>query len=579
MTVMKRILFLLLLSLPLQISAGQIPESQLKRLDAAIALRSTYQERKEARITKLHDALLEASTLSAKIDISKRLYQEYQAYRNETAINYLQQAIEFAKADNDPTEEALLQSMLAYQLARSGYYGTGLLHIKRVRRQALDEEGKREYFKAYYELSKQLATYSAGNADRKDFQSRATLYYDSLMQVLPHDSPLYYENQVQLLTDSNRMDEAMKVIGQWMKKTVKGSHDYAIICYYIYGIEEKKGNESEALKYLVESAICDVENTTYDEASIIFLSRYLRKEGDLKRAQAYISYAYDMSTIFEGRMKNWAMTDLEEVNRSYQNQLKKDKSKLIFITIALSTLAVIALVLLVLAIRQHRKLNTSMHDVSHKNRLLEEANGSLKDMNERVKEVNKLLSESNKSKEEMIGLVIGICTTYIEKMENNRKLTNKMVRNHEYQKLFDLSNSSDGTDEAYKEFLGIFDKVFLTLFPNFVDEFNALLSPPFRIEPLHAGTLNTPLRIFALIRLGITDSNKIAKFLKLANSTVYNYRTKLRNGALGSRDDFEQRTQQLCMVRLTRTESDTNAASETLGNDKPLEKVITATTS
>ena len=94
------------------------------------------------------------------------------------------------------------------------------------------------------------------------------------------------------------------------------------------------------------------------------------------------------------------------------------------------------------------------------------------------------------------------------------------------------------------------------------------------------GTLNTPLRIFALIRLGITDSNKIAKVLKLANSTVYNYRAKkLRNGALGSRDDFEQRTQQLCMVRLTRTESDTNAASETLGNDKPLEKVITATTS
>ena len=200
MTVMKRILFLLLLSLPLQISAGQIPESQLKRLDAAIALRSTYQERKEARITKLHDALLEASTLSAKIDISKRLYHEYQAYRNETAINYLQQAIEFAKADNDPTEEALLQSMLAYQLARSGYYGTGLLHIKRVRRQALDEEGKREYFKSLLRTKQATRHLLCGLRPTQGLQSRATLFYDSLMQVLPRLTTSYYENQVQLLT-------------------------------------------------------------------------------------------------------------------------------------------------------------------------------------------------------------------------------------------------------------------------------------------------------------------------------------------------------------------------------------------
>ncbi len=562
---MKRLFpLILMLMLPAIATAGNTTDQLLRKLDAAISQHNVYKERREAHIRQLHDSLLQSSTIEDKFDYSLSLYNEYRCYLNERAIDYLHQALEFARSKNDKAREAQVLSMIAYQLCRSGYYGSGLKHLTEVQTRDLDARGKLEYFKASYELYKQLASYTVGTYDRNRNNKQAELYYDSLMSIIPHNESLYYENKTEQLVNSGKYNEALRLISQWKQASTTNSHDRAIIAYYLYGIEEKKGNHEQAMNYLIESAISDVENATYDEASIIFLSRYLKKAGDLKRAQAYISYAYNVSTLFEGQMKNWAVTDLESVNHSYQEQLQGDKSKLMVFSVAMSVLAIIGLLLLILAIRQHRRINLSMEDISHKNGLLQQTNSQLKSMNEKVNEVNHQLSNANKNKEEMIGMFIGICTTYIERMDANRKVAYKLLKSHSYQELADMTSGNERKDNAYREFYAIFDKVFLTLFPDFVKEFNALLSEPYRIEPSHPNSLNTQLRIFALIRLGINDSNKIARFLNLANSTVYNYRTKLRNGALGSRDDFEERTRHLCQVNLNRLDpiGETQPSSE-----------------
>ena len=114
------------------------------------------------------------------------------------------------------------------------------------------------------------------------------------------------------------------------------------------------------------------------------------------------------------------------------------------------------------------------------------------------------------------------------------------------EELYKAIKSSQFLDEELKEFYANFDMTFLQLFPNFVEEFNALLTEP--MQPKPGELLNTELRIFSLIRLGITDSTKIAQFLRYSVTTIYNYRTRVRNKALGERDEFETKVMQIGKV-------------------------------
>ena len=131
------------------------------------------------------------------------------------------------------------------------------------------------------------------------------------------------------------------------------------------------------------------------------------------------------------------------------------------------------------------------------------------------------------------------CLTYIEKLDTYRKTMGKLVNSGKTGELKSLLKSSTVVDDELKAFYDQFDKTFLSLFPTFIEEFNSLLLPEEAILPKKEGALNTELRIYALIRLGITDSDKIAKFLRYSLTTIYNYRTKVRNKARGDRNSLD----------------------------------------
>ena len=132
-------------------------------------------------------------------------------------------------------------------------------------------------------------------------------------------------------------------------------------------------------------------------------------------------------------------------------------------------------------------------------------------------------------------------------MESQRKRVNKMVKQKEYDKLYEMTKPSENQSKEMDELLELFDSAFLQLFPDFVSDFNALLRPEERIELSEPTKLNTSLRIFALIRLGIEDSGKIADFLHYSVNTIYNYRARIKNGALEDRDNFEQHVKEIGM--------------------------------
>ncbi len=176
---------------------------------------------------------------------------------------------------------------------------------------------------------------------------------------------------------------------------------------------------------------------------------------------------------------------------------------------------------------------------------LDESNQQLSVVNDKLSVANHKLNESNRVKEEYIGRFLSLCSLYIDKMDGFRKMVNKKMKNNELTDLFQLTKSLDFRDKELDELYSNFDNAFLHLFPNFVNEFNALLNDENKILLQRNERMTTELRIFALIRLGIDDSSKIAEFLHYSVNTIYNYRARVKNGAIGNRDEFENRVKEI----------------------------------
>ena len=187
------------------------------------------------------------------------------------------------------------------------------------------------------------------------------------------------------------------------------------------------------------------------------------------------------------------------------------------------------------------------------NRKLSESNRKLDATNHKLSDTNHKLNESNRVKEAYIGRFIGMCSLYIDKMDDLRRQINRMMLNRQYEKVMQITKSADIKNKEIDELYVNFDAVFITLFPNFVNDFNALLKPKDRIHLSNPNKLTTPIRVFALIRLGIDDSTKIAEFLDYSVNTIYNYRAKIKNSAIGDRNMFEKQIKELGNIKDTET--------------------------
>jgi hypothetical protein len=195
--------------------------------------------------------------------------------------------------------------------------------------------------------------------------------------------------------------------------------------------------------------------------------------------------------------------------------------------------------------RQMKKLAIARKNLSHANEKLNTLNYELSKINIEMKEANITLSESNLIKEEYIGRYMDQCSEYIDKLDNYRRMLNKSANSGKTEDLIKALKSKEFIEEELKDFYNNFDITFLQLFPGFVEDFKKLLVDDEYVQLKTGQLLNTELRIYALVRLGISDSVKISHFLRCSLSTIYNYRTKIRNKAVGNRDEFENKVMRI----------------------------------
>jgi len=264
------------------------------------------------------------------------------------------------------------------------------------------------------------------------------------------------------------------------------------------------------------------------------------EDGDIDRAYKYMKRSLEDALFCNARLRTYEISKMMPIiSEAYQKQNETNRFQLVLFLVSASVLSAILLVILLLLFKQMKKLNKAKQDIDLANIQLSELNKELYTFNEKLNESNFALSETNLLKEIYIGRYMDQCSDYIGKLEGYRRKLNVMATTGKMNDLVTAVKSKQFIENELKEFYTNFDKTFLQLFPNFIEEFSALLVDEDAVQLKEGELLNTELRIFALIRLGIKDSAKISVFLRYSVSTIYNYRSQIKNKAVGPRDDFE----------------------------------------
>lgn len=303
--------------------------------------------------------------------------------------------------------------------------------------------------------------------------------------------------------------------------------------YYTLSLayEAKKDTDME-IYYLAQTALIDLNASVREYAALQKLARLVYQQGDPERAYNYVSCSMKDAVACNARLRFLEVTEFYPIiDKAYSDKKAQEKRLGRILTLSITGLAVCLILLAFYLYHGLRKLSLMRKNLSKSNKELVA--------------LNQQLQQTGKIKEVYIARYLDRCVSYLDKLEQYRRSLEKLAMASRIEDLFKAIRSADFLREERKNFYNEFDKSFLELFPNFIHDFNSLLNEDGKIEPKPGEILNTELRIFALIRLGVTDANRIAHFLGYSLATVYNYRSKIRNKAKGDKDNFEQEVMRL----------------------------------
>ena len=531
-------------------------DSLYRVLDTAIDSSSIYKKQKLDAISTLEKQYAAVRNDQDKYQFALSLYHEYIAFVNDSALNYIQVCMECAERMGRKDLQTQSELALAYQLADTGFYPEAEIHFKAISKDQLTNDMVITYLKGMNHLYGEMGYYSHDKKLRDQFFSKSAAFRDSLLQILPEDSYGYNALKSVELNNQGKTDEALKCSDKWMKLAKPGSRDYATMSFYRSEIYRNMGDAEMERYWLIMSALTDIRQAIMDQAALWSLANSLmNEEGNLDRAYKYMDFSWECISYFSTHMRSWLVTPiLTRINDKYKQNLHQANTNLIWTIVAISFLIIGLLVLLFYVSKKRRQLavirnelknaNDELgqlnHQLSAKNHDLSEANQRLSDINGQLRQAIIHLNDSNRVKDEYIGKFLSVCSDYIDKLDNYRIKVNRKLKAGQQADVLRMTSSEQLREDELAELFNHFDDIFLRLFPTFIDDFNALLRPGEEIVPTEKNHLNTDLRIFALIRLGIEESSKIAEFLRYSPNSIYAYRARIKNKAVGNRDEFEK---------------------------------------
>ena len=526
----------------------------LHSLDSLLEQQDLFVRVKEERIKQLKMQYSRVKDVKELYAMNRMVYLEYRVYDADSALHYINKNIQLAQQTNNRTWEVVSLLEQSFVLTSSGLLTEALKAVSDIQPEELPQNLRSEYFGRLCTLYSRLRDYSSENSQLSEhYNNLQKAFRDSVYLTATPDELRYWNCRAWLYLGTPEIEPVKQAFEENKQTLSNDSRKYSIATYNLSAIYRSENNESKYLENLILSAMADIRSVNGDIGSLQEIAEYLFKHGEIDRAYNYILYCSQKAMLFHNRVRIVKMSHLQnQIYKAYQEQSRTQQKRLQASLIAVSFLFLVLIGAFLFIRKQMRrlkeanlkldstnqKLSVNMDALSTAHQRLEEVNMQLKDLNTQLQEVNDQLRESNYVKEEYIGYVFNICSTYISKLEEFRKNINRKLKVGQIEDVKAMTDSSATASNELKEFYQNFDTIFLHLYPDFVDDFNALLLPEERIELKEGELLNTELRIHALIRLGITDSVKIADFLHCSAQTVYNNRLRTRNKSIIPKEDF-----------------------------------------
>ena len=614
-------ILILTITICLSIISARADNTKLyKRLDSVIANRAEYEAKKEKRLHDIKNAINYVNNATDKLRIYERLINEYTPYKYDSAMVYVQKAINLAKQTNSSEYYTQYQILKARLLVYRGFY----IEAKEIL-EKLEIPPTNRHINYLYNCSLS-ALYFNLNMSTKNTeycQRYSTLFQDYIDKAIEYcpkkDAQYYYMKGVQLFYSKGTIHDIITCFNKAMSLSKPDSRLYAMSAYALSKTYDRSHQSEQQERYLLLAAISDVMASTNEYVALQEVALSLYKDKDnLRKANEYINISLMDADAYSNRLRRAELyANLHVIRSAYNKKLQEQGTWQNVAIICILVLIAIIVTTIVYVVRknhllklkenelktlteqlsadnkQHKKDNKALKDsndelkdsnkaLEDSNKALQNSNDELKGSNDALKDSNKALKDSNKAlqdsndelkgsnnalkdsnkalqdsndefeytnakRESMANAFIMLCYQYIERLKNQRKLVIRKIKTNQQNELLSiLSSSKRGTEES-QNFFSQFDKIFISLYPSFVNELNSLLIPEAQIELKEDNELTPTLRVAALVRLGVTESPKIAGILSYSLQTIYNYRSTLKNSAI-DKEHFEENLQKLCSV-------------------------------
>lgn len=518
---MNKIVFILLLSIMSNVVAfaqKELSQEELDNLDKALSMKDVYDSNKITHIDSLRSVLIEfQGDKHARCSMTCDIAKQYEKFMSDSALAYYDKASLLAGELQDTT--LMLRSKFGKikVLGIMGFFKEGVAELDSIEKRGVPAELKGMWLDCGRQLYSYIVVYTMqGNSKHVDnylleYANRLNFYREEQIKLLEQGSLEYNLFLGEHIYDTQPR-RAKQLFAEVMANVPMDNNLYARASANMAAIKDNEDNLDEAAYYLALSAISDIKSSVKENTSLQKLAVYLYDKGDINHAYSYISASLSDAVFCNARLRMSEISNIIPlIDGAYKMQLEKKHKLLLFTTLVVTLLTLSLVVAVIFVLKQMRKLNL----------------------------IRQSLKEANKIKEEYMGHFLDLCSIYMERLDNFCKVVTRKLTAGQVDDLIKMTKSSKFAEEQHKQFYENFDGVFLHIYPTFIEDFNKLLLPEDRITIKDPGRLTTELRIFAFLRMGVEDSNKIANFLHYSVNTIYAYRNKVKNKAI-DREHFEE---------------------------------------
>ena len=513
------------------------PQNDLASLDSVLSIRDTFLKNKKRRIDSIKSRIPVNAPIMDKLKGYDRLYEEYLTLSFDSAMKYINLAEKLVSDTGDYDLNAKVRIHKSMSYATSGHFSQAIDELKKIQSSCLSDTLLEKYYQAYQWTYGLWAEYSQDKTFAPIYYRNSKTYLDSLIQVTPRNTSLYnYRIAEKALMFNHDFETAKKNYLKVVEKEPKNSRLYAQSAFALAQAYNNLQDRANYRKWLINAAISDQmiplkENLALQDVALLIKN----EDGDLERANAYLTYSLNDALEYNNRLRILEIgKKLPAIATAYQETVLAKNKQLHLYLVTIVIIVIILIIAIAIIIEQKRKI---------RNR-----NVTLSTFNDQLKVFNKQLQETNRSREQYVNLFLNLCAGYIDKYNRLQLTVTSKVKAGQYNELQKLLQANSRPSEAeLREVFFNFDTAFLRLYPDFIKNVNTLLQPDKAICPKSSELLNANLRILALIRMGITDSTKIATLLFYSQQTIFNRRTEMRNRAI-NRDSFEKEIMDICPI-------------------------------